>query len=90
MKHFCPNVPIILVGNKKDLRNDPHTIKELAKMKQEPVKPSEGKSMFEKINAFAYLECSAKSKEGVREVFETATRAALQVKKKKKNRCTLL
>merc|ERR1711971_717368 len=43
----------------------------------------------EKINAFAYLECSAKSKEGVREVFETATRAALQVKKKKKKPCVL-
>lgn len=34
MKHFCPNVPIILVGNKKDLRNDEHTRRELAKMKQ--------------------------------------------------------
>uniref|UniRef100_A0A1B0DM38 Uncharacterized protein n=4 Tax=Phlebotominae TaxID=7198 RepID=A0A1B0DM38_PHLPP len=90
VKHFCPNVPIILVGNKKDLRNDPNTIKELAKMKQEPVKPQEGRAMAEKINAFAYLECSAKSKEGVREVFETATRAALQVKKKKKARCLLL
>jgi len=90
VKHFCPNVPIILVGNKKDLRNDPSTIKELSKMKQEPVKPEEGRAMAEKINAFAYLECSAKSKEGVREVFETATRAALQVKKKKKGRCRLL
>lgn len=48
-------------------------------MKQEPVKPEEGRAMAEKISAFAYLECSAKSKEGVREVFETATRAALQV-----------
>jgi len=64
----------------QDLRNDPNTIKELGKMKQEPVKPEEGRAMAEKINAFAYLECSAKSKEGVREVFETATRAALQVK----------
>ena len=63
----------------QDLRNDPNTIKELGKMKQEPVKPEEGRAMAEKINAFAYLECSAKSKEGVREVFETATRAALQV-----------
>ncbi|XP_015435327.1 PREDICTED: ras-like GTP-binding protein Rho1 isoform X3 [Dufourea novaeangliae] len=90
VKHFCPNVPIILVGNKKDLRNDPNTIKELSKMKQEPVKPEEGRAMAEKINAFAYLECSAKSKEGIREVFETATRAALQVKKKKKGRCRLL
>jgi GTPase SAR1 family protein len=26
IRHFCPNIPIILVGNKKDLRNDPHTI----------------------------------------------------------------
>lgn len=49
-------------------------------MKQEPVKPEDGRTMAEKINAFAYLECSAKSKEGVREVFETATRAALQVR----------
>merc|ERR1711994_600837 len=87
VKHFCPNVPIILVGNKKDLRNDSNTIKELAKMKQEPVRPEEGRTMAEKINAFAYLECSAKSKEGVREVFETATRAALQVKKTKKRPC---
>ena len=63
----------------QDLRNDSNTIKELAKMKQEPVRPEEGRTMAEKINAFAYLECSAKSKEGVREVFETATRAALQV-----------
>jgi Ras family protein A len=89
VKHFCPNVPIILVGNKKDLRNDPNTIKELGKMKQEPVKPEEGRAMAEKINAFAYLECSAKSKEGVREVFETATRAALQVKKKKRTKCNI-
>ncbi|XP_028129203.1 ras-like GTP-binding protein Rho1 [Diabrotica virgifera virgifera] len=89
VKHFCPNVPIILVGNKKDLRNDPTTINELKKMKQEPVKPQDGRSMAEKINAFAYLECSAKSKEGVREVFENATRAALQVKKKKKPRCVM-
>lgn len=27
VKHFCPNVPIILVGNKRDLRFDPYTIK---------------------------------------------------------------
>lgn len=74
----------------QDLRNDAPTIKELLKMKQEPVKPEEGRNMAEKINAFAYLECSAKTKEGVREVFETATRAALAVKKKKKPKCTLL
>uniref|UniRef100_A0A2K6SA34 Ras homolog family member C n=1 Tax=Saimiri boliviensis boliviensis TaxID=39432 RepID=A0A2K6SA34_SAIBB len=35
VKHFCPNVPIILVGNKKDLKQDEHTRRELAKMKQD-------------------------------------------------------
>lgn len=47
--------------------------------------------MANRIGAFGYLECSAKTKEGVREVFEMATRAALQVRKRKKrNGCLLL
>ncbi|CAG2240525.1 RHOA [Mytilus edulis] len=90
VKHFCPNVPIILVGNKKDLRNDENIKRDLMKMKQEPVRPEDGRAMAEKINAYGYLECSAKTKEGVREVFETATRAALQTKKKKKGGCIML
>lgn len=90
VKHFCPNVPIILVGNKKDIRNDEAIKRELSRMKQEPVRPEQGKVMSETIGAFAYLECSAKTKEGVREVFEMATRAALQVKKKKHRKCVLL
>ena len=72
----------------QDLRNDPNTIKELGKMNQETVKPEEGQAMAEKINAFAYLECSAKGKEGVREVFETATMAALQ--ERTNTKCNIL
>ncbi|XP_075430212.1 transforming protein RhoA-like [Ascaphus truei] len=68
VKSFYTNVPIILVGNKKDLRND----------EQELVKPEEGRDMANRIGAFGYMECSAKMKDGVREVFEMATRAALQ------------
>ena len=83
-------VPIVLVGNKKDLRFDDQTRKELSKSKQEPVKTEDGRAMAEKIGAYAYLECSAKLNEGVREVFETATRAALQTKKKGRKFCTVL
>ncbi|KAG3274177.1 transforming protein RhoA-like, transcript variant X2 [Ictidomys tridecemlineatus] len=91
VKHFCPSVPIILIGNKKDLRHDEHTRRELAKMKQEPVKPEEGRDMANRIGAFGYLECSAKTKDGVREVFVMATRAALQVRRgKKKSGCLVL
>ncbi|KAL3317826.1 hypothetical protein Ciccas_003518 [Cichlidogyrus casuarinus] len=90
VKHFCPNVPIILVGNKKDLRNDERARHELAKIRQELVKPEDGRMMAERINAYEYLECSAKTKEGCREVFETATRAALSTKRKGKKACDLL
>ena len=90
VKHFCPNVPIILVGNKKDLRYDSYTIKELGKIKQEPVKQDDGRAMAEKINAVCYMECSAKIKEGVKEVFEVATTAALQFKKPNRACCLLL
>ncbi|MEE6513020.1 hypothetical protein FKM82_020442 [Ascaphus truei] len=74
VKSFYSNVPIILVGNKKDLRND----------EQELVKPEEGRDMANRIGAFGYMECSAKTKDGVREVFEMATRAALQCRRGKK------
>ena len=50
VRHFCPNVPIILVGNKKDLRNDPNIIKDLQRMKQEPVKVEQGRAMAENIS----------------------------------------
>ncbi len=39
--HFCPNLPTILVGCKKDLRRDPRVIEELRKTSQRPVTPEE-------------------------------------------------
>merc|ERR1711970_1664963 len=86
VKHFCPNVPIILVGCKADLRTDEKTLAELAELKQMPVRQEEGLAMAEKIKAFKYLECSAKTREGVREVFEAATRAAIYTKKGKRKK----
>jgi len=82
--HFCSGLPIILVGCKKDLRNDPKTIDELRRVNQRPVTEQEGMDVARKIQAYKYLECSAKSNVGVREVFDAATRAALTVGKKKR------
>jgi len=91
VRHFCPSVPIILVGNKKDLRGDSNTIRELSKMKQAPVSYDEGAAMADKIGAYGYMECSARTKDGVREVFELATKAALQARKRKpKTKCEVL
>ncbi len=79
MLHFCHGLPIILVACKKDLRDDPKTIQDLARMNQRPVSRQEGLAVAQKIGAQGYVECSAKSGDGVREVFQTATRAALTV-----------
>ncbi|CEF64337.1 Ras-like GTP-binding protein Rho1 [Strongyloides ratti] len=89
VRHFCPNVPIILVGNKKDIRAEAEACTD-SRNRIETVKSDMGKTMAEQIGAYAYLECSAKTKEGVRDVFETATRAALATKPKNKGKCDLL
>jgi len=88
--HFCPGLPIILVGCKSDLRDDPKTMEELHKTSQRPVTQAQGEEVCKKIGAYKYLECSAKRNTGVREVFETATRAALLTKRKKDKKCLIL
>ncbi|OAR02875.1 hypothetical protein LLEC1_01762 [Akanthomyces lecanii] len=90
--HFCQGLPIILVGCKKDLRYDQKVTNELAKTSQKPVSPEEGEEIRKKIGAYKYLECSAKTNEGVHEVFEHATRAALlsRSSRTKHKKCRIL
>ncbi|KAJ1564464.1 GTP-binding protein Rho1, partial [Cladochytrium tenue] len=73
IRHYCGPIPIVLVGCKKDLRNDPATIAELARARQHPVAFEEGAAMARKIGAYCYVECSAKYNDGVSDVFEHAT-----------------
>ncbi|KAG9082156.1 GTP-binding protein Rho1, partial [Ceratobasidium sp. 370] len=84
VRHFCPGLPYILVGCKKDLRYDPKMIEELRKTGRYPVTPEEGMRVAQKIGALHYFECAAKMGEGVREVFQYATRAGLRSKYGKK------
>lgn len=53
---------------------------------------TQAEEVRKKIGAGKYLECSAKTNEGVREVFEHATRAALLTRKsgKGKKKCLIL
>jgi Rho family protein len=74
---LCAGVPIILVGLKKDLREDPVAIEEMRKKSLRFVTPHDGEVAAREINAKRYLECSSLSGEGVDDVFEAATRAAL-------------
>merc|ERR1712106_83673 len=80
VRHFCPKVPIVLVGNKKDLRSG----------KDDCIRESEGKQMAQRIDAQAYVECSALTGENVRDVFEKATKLAMAKKGKKSSGCALV
>lgn len=81
VKHFSPKVPVLLVGNKKDLRNDPDTIEVLRERRQSPVSYQEGLAVAKKIKAKGYLECSAKEGAGVTEVIQKACRLAIGPRK---------
>ena len=88
--HFCPDVPQILVGTKLDLRDDPVIRDKLASQNGEPVNTEMGVELAKKIKAIKYMECSAKTSQGLKAVFDEAVKAVLFAKPKKKGGCLLL
>lgn len=92
VSHHCPNAPVILVGTKLDLREDKETIDKLREKKMSPISTAQGLQMTKDINSVKYLECSALSQKGLKQVFDEAIRAVLCPKKvlKKKKGCVLL
>ena len=72
IRHHCPTVPIILVGTKIDLRSDQETLEELAKAGKQPIAAQEGIQMAQEIQAIKYLECSALTRQGLKNVFDEA------------------
>ncbi|EFA06292.1 ras-like GTP-binding protein rhoA [Tribolium castaneum] len=90
VRHFCPNVPILLIGTKNDLREDKEELEKLKMMKKSPVTRDEAEAMARTIGAVCYIECSAKTKYNVQEVFKEAARATIAKRKKRKQRCVLI
>lgn len=83
--HFCAGVPMVLVGLKSDLRNnEPTLVADGADSKAHPsnsnnnkkqrklVSVEEAQDAAFRIGARAYVECSAKSGDGVEDVFARA------------------
>jgi len=93
VNHHCPNVPILLVGTKLDLRDDKEVIQELKVRNQAPIKTEQGIAMAKQIGAVKYLECSALNQKGLKNVFDEAIRAVMSPNKKeiktKKCDCTI-
>ena len=76
------------VGTKSDLRNDSSAGSEVEYTTKE-----DAMKMVEEVGAVKYMECSALTQEGVKEVFDEAIRTALKThneRKAKTKTCSLL
>ena len=91
VRHFCGSCPIILVACKIDLRINPETLAKLKAQGQKPVTTEAGKQLAAQIKADAYMECSAKTREGVYDLFILAARLSLEKRNyhKKSHKCVL-
>ncbi|KAH8824310.1 P-loop containing nucleoside triphosphate hydrolase protein [Flagelloscypha sp. PMI_526] len=78
-------VSIILVGCKMDLRDDKLPLEEVVKRSSRLVTYEEGLTVAMRIGAGQFLECSAKTGQGVAEIFEVAARAAIDHPKRRKS-----
>lgn len=92
--HHASRVPIVLVGTKIDLRNDQKTISNLKQLGQNPLTIIDGEELKRNIKAIKYIECSARTGQGVKSVFDECIRAVVfgvrTTKKSSSNACTLL
>jgi len=71
----CPKAAIILVGTKMDLRDDKDTLEALKSKKLKPITQSQGKSKAKEINAYTFIECSARGKKNLNNIFEEIPKA---------------
>ncbi|CAG2118111.1 unnamed protein product [Medioppia subpectinata] len=92
VSHHCPQTPIVLVGTKLDLRDDPKINDKLKLRKLRPVSYARGLSMAKDIGATKYHECSALTKKGLKNVFDVAIRAVLCLRRgpQRPHKCTLV
>lgn len=86
IQHHAPGVPFILIGTKLDTRG--------AEAKSADfVSKAQGDSLKEELKAYKYLECSAKTQDGVKQVFDEAIRCVLinqSTATTKKKKCMIL
>lgn len=93
VNHFCSGLPALLIGCKKDLRNDEVTKRKLWESAgKHPLTEKDGINAARELNMETYLECSAKTGEGVKTVFEEATRISLMypVRRPRPGICVIL
>ena len=74
----------LLVGTKADLRTDEVALRNLEEKNLEPITRQMGEQLAKDLGAVKYLECSAMTQKGLKEVFDEGIRAVLFPRDQKK------
>nr|XP_033806581.1 rho-related GTP-binding protein RhoV [Geotrypetes seraphini] len=89
IRTHSPHVPIVLVGTQADLRDDVNVLINLSHCHVQPVPEPQAQGLAEKIQALAYLECSALTQKNLKEVFDTAILSAIEHKARLEKKLTV-
>lgn len=92
---------MLIVGTKSDLRTDENALESLKKEGKSPISEDEANAMVKDLGALKYLECSALTRQGLKNVFDEALTSVVGQRdgnkpggasgnKKKGGRCALL
>ncbi|KAG5679661.1 hypothetical protein PVAND_009216 [Polypedilum vanderplanki] len=94
IRHYCSDIPIVLVGCKLDLRNNQWTIQSLKTERCSPPSTfNEGRAMSFEIGAIRYFECSALDRTNLTELFDEIIFIVQNPKKPNQNKvcpCNIL
>ena len=74
--------PVILVGTKADTASDPETLSGLRNMRLHPVPDKSGAELADELGMRAFVPCSAKTGDGLKEAFDVAVRSVIADRRK--------
>lgn len=95
LQHHARGVPIVLAGTKMDLRDDRFYLSNHPGLV--PVTTAQGEELRKQIGAAYYIECSSKTQQNIKAVFDAAIKVVIKpssnrkekTKKKQRDGCSL-
>ncbi|XP_069151385.1 rac-like GTP-binding protein 3 isoform X4 [Solanum lycopersicum] len=84
LQHYAPGIPVVLAGTKLDLREDKHFLADHPGLV--PVTTAQGEELRKQIGAAYYIECSSKTQQNVKAVFDAAIKVVIKPPQKQKEK----